>query len=124
MPSYLLPLTAPAAEIGAKAAGLGRARGAGVRAPDGWVVSARAYEESLRAVGGPFALPATGDPLPALERAQAALAAAPLPAGLLDELCATAAPLGDRLAVRSSALALEDSPTASAAGIFRSQIAV
>src|SRR5262249_61516655 len=62
------------------------------------------------------------DPLPALERAQAALRSAPLPDGLAEELAGAAAGLG-KLAVRSSAT-VEDQPGASAAGAFESRTAV
>src|SRR5690348_5695664 len=105
--SYLAPLTAPSADIGAKAAGLAAARAAGARTPDGFAVIARAYDEAVRAAGGPFVAPAY-DVLPALERAQAALCAVALPDRLAEELFMAAARLGDRVSVRSSAVAVED----------------
>src|SRR5215475_7359377 len=98
--TWLAPLDAPAEHIGGKAAGLGRARAAGVRVPDGFAIDAAAYEEVVRAAGGPWPIDAQ-DPLPALERAQAALLAAPLPDGLAEELAARAGT--GTLSVRSSA---------------------
>src|SRR5439155_1272356 len=72
--------------------------------PPAFVVSTRAYRAALRAVGGPFAIDAA-DPLPSLERAQAALRCAPMPDGLEPELRAAADALapGATFAVRSSA---------------------
>jgi len=117
---WLLPLDAPADRIGGKAAGLGRARAAGVRVPDGFAIDAAAYDAVVRAAGGPWEIDAN-DPLPALERAEQAILSAPLPDGLEDELAQAAA--SGSFAVRSSAT-VEDQLAASAAGAFESKTAV
>ena len=117
---WIRPLDAPADEIGGKAAGLGRAKLAGVRVPDAFVVAASAYDAALKTAGGPWTID-DADPLPALEAAQRAFAGVALPEGLADELFASAG--AGKLAVRSSAT-LEDQADASAAGAFESQTAV
>src|SRR5262249_405223 len=55
----------PAERIGGKAAGLGRARAAGARVPDGFAIDAAAYDAAVRAAGGPWTVD-EADPLPAL----------------------------------------------------------
>ena len=119
--TWIRALDAPAAEIGAKASGLGRAQKAGVRVPRAFVIDAGAYDAALKSAGGPWTIE-PADPLPALEAAQEAFAKVALPDGLADELAAATKDFG-KLAVRSSAT-LEDQADASAAGAFESKTAV
>lgn len=131
-PSYVMPLSAldrgALARAGGKAANLGELVGAGFPVPPGFCVTTAAYErvtESAAATLAPIldALAQGGAGLApaALERladaARAALAGAPLPDALRQEIAAAYRALGADVpvAVRSSATA-EDLPDASFAG--------
>src|SRR5262249_33831243 len=138
MRDLILAISEDATRVGGKAAGLARARATGVRVPAGFVIAPAAYQEVVNAAGGPWPLSEGEDPVAQLERARAALAAAPLPAGLADALAAAvqqllaAEDLGGAspastavLSVRSSAVGPdEDSAQWSAAGVFASQLGV
>ncbi|MEO8550527.1 MAG: PEP/pyruvate-binding domain-containing protein, partial [Kofleriaceae bacterium] len=84
------------ASCGGKALGLARLVAAGLPVPDGFAISARAFERFAR-----------GEPVDALAR----------------EVLARARALGEQVAVRSSA-AIEDGARGSAAGLFLSEVPV
>ena len=94
-------------EIGGKAAGLVRLAGAGMRVPDGFVITARAFREAVDR------LVASVDSLAELAEA---LRAAELPPEVTDEVSASLVALGEPVvAVRSSAVG-EDAAEHSFAG--------
>lgn len=110
-------LAAATGDAGGKAAGLARLRAAGLPVPDGFALTAAAFE----AVTGAAAAGAPGldDVGATLARWAEAALHAPLPLALEAAVVARARALGGPLIVRSS-MALEDGARAAAPGVGRS----
>ncbi len=118
---------------GGKAAGLGELAAAGVPVPAGLVVTAEAFGAAMAALDPSGSIRARIERLPAdaaavartAAEARAAVAAAPLPPTVADQVTAAYAELagGQPVAVRSSAT-MEDSAQASFAGLQDSYLGV
>lgn len=119
--TWIRPLAEADAECGAKAHGLARLMAAGLRVPDGFVITAEAFRTAAAiADAAPQAGPeATLDAIGhALAAAAERITRAALPEAIEREVVSRATALG-RLAVRSSA-SIEDGALGSAAGVFAS----
>ncbi|HET6146019.1 MAG TPA: PEP/pyruvate-binding domain-containing protein [Polyangia bacterium] len=122
------PTATPAGAVGGKARSLLRLAEAGLAVPPAFVVTDTLYRH-LRAAGPPLPVALrTGVDLDALERACAALLAAPWPPGFSEEIVqhlARLAPADDhaRFSVRSS-FAREDDALALGAGVYESMVGV
>ncbi len=120
---------APLAEVGGKAAGLGRLLAHGLPVPPGFCITTAAYRRAARAAGlAPLLdrLGTAGADRGALAReARERIAAVPVPAGVAAAVRAAYAAMGDgvAVAVRSSATA-EDLPGASFAGQHETRLDV